>query len=87
MEEAGARTEPWDVGAWRRWTEASETNPHFGSVVWNRRGWMTRPFAELTPADFALDRQAANNPAIGGAANFKDAGAELDALRPPASLE
>lgn len=87
MEEAGARTEPWDVGAWRRWTEASETNPHFGPVVWNRRGWMTRPFAELIPDDFALDRQAVNNPAVEGAGNLKDAGAELESLRSPASME
>ncbi|MBI3865447.1 MAG: serine/threonine protein kinase [Planctomycetia bacterium] len=86
MEETGTRSEPWDAGAWRRWTEATETNPHFGPVVWNKRGWMTRPFAELTPADFALDQQAANNPPV-RAANFKDAGADLDSLRSPASIE
>jgi hypothetical protein len=85
MEESGARTEPWDAGAWRRWTEASETNPHFGPVVWNKRGWMTRPFAELTPADFALDRTANNPPVVD--ANFKDAGADLESLRLPVAGE
>ena len=87
MEEAGPRSEPWDAGAWRRWTEATETNPHFGPVVWNKRGWMTRPFAELNPGDFALDRQATNNPPVGGAANFKDAGADLELLRVPATVD
>ncbi len=87
MEEAGLRTEPWDAMAWRRWTEASETNPHFGPVVWNKRGWMVRPFTELVPADFALDGQATNNPPVGGAANFKDAGADLESLRVPASAK
>jgi serine/threonine-protein kinase len=87
MEEAGLRTEPWDASAWRRWTEASETNPHFNPVVWNKRGWMVRPFTELVPSDFALDGQAINNPPVGGAANFKDAGADLDAIRVPAPAE
>jgi serine/threonine-protein kinase len=85
MEESGARSEPWDAAAWRRWTEASETNPHFGSVVWSKRGWMTRPFVELVPADFALDRTAGSNSAVGVDDNFKDAGADLESLRTPAS--
>jgi serine/threonine-protein kinase len=87
MEEAGARSEPWDAGAWRRWTEASETNPHFGPVVWHKRGWMVRPFAELVPADFALDHQVINNPPVGVDANFKDAGADLESLRLPATSD
>jgi serine/threonine-protein kinase len=85
MKEAEARFDQWDAVAWRRWTEASETNPHFGPVVWNKRGWMTRPVGELVPSDFALDRQVANNPPVGGATNFKDAGAELDVVPTPTS--
>lgn len=87
MEDTGARSESWDAGAWRRWTEASETNPHFEQVVWNKRGWMIRPLGELVPADFALDHQALHNPPVGGAANFKDAGADLESLRLPEASE
>jgi serine/threonine-protein kinase len=83
--EGTGRSEAWDAAAWRRnMTEASESNPRFDAVVWNRRQWTTRPFSELTPSDFALDRQAANNPAIDGATNFSDAGANLAALPRPA---
>jgi hypothetical protein len=85
--EGTGRTEAWDAAAWRRnLTEASESNPRFDGVVWNRRQWTTRPFAELLPNDFSLDRQAANNPAIDGATNFSDAGANLPALPRPASI-
>jgi hypothetical protein len=83
--EGTGRTEAWDAAAWRRnLTEASESNPRFDSVVWNRRSWLTRPFAELLSNDFSLDRQAGNNPAIDGATNFSDAGANLAALPRPA---
>jgi serine/threonine-protein kinase len=79
--EGAGRSEAWDTAAWRRnMGESSESNPRFDAVVWNRRPWMTRPFSELTAADFALDRQAANNAAIDGATNFSDAGANLAAL-------
>ncbi|MGE5195610.1 MAG: protein kinase domain-containing protein [Deltaproteobacteria bacterium] len=75
------RTETWDAAAWRRnLTEASESSPWFDGVVWNSRQWTAKPFAELLPNDFSLDRQAANNPAIGGDDNFSDAGANLAAL-------
>jgi serine/threonine-protein kinase len=79
--EGAGRSEAWDGAAWRRnMGESSESNPRFDAVVWNRRPWTTRPFSELTAADFALDRQAANNAAIDGATNFSDAGANLAAL-------
>jgi serine/threonine-protein kinase len=83
--EGTGRTEAWDAATWRKnWTEASESNPQFDAVVWSRRPWMTRPFAELTAGDFTLDRQASNNAAVGGATNFSDAGANLAAIpRPP----
>jgi hypothetical protein len=85
MEETGVRSESWDSREWRRWTEASEPNPRFDSVVWKNRAWMVRPFAELTAADFALDRQAAINPAVSGATNLSDAGANLERLPRSAS--
>jgi len=85
-QEAAGRNENMDSAAWRRWTEATESNPQFDSVVWKRRQWMTRPFAGLTAGDFALDRQVANNPAVAVAANFTDAGAKLDTLPDPAII-
>jgi hypothetical protein len=83
-QEAAGRTENLDSSAWRRWTEATESNAQFDSVIWKRRQWMTRPLGTLTAADFALDRQVANNPAVAVAANFTDAGAKLDSLPEPA---
>ena len=85
-QEAAGRNENMDSAAWRRWTDATESNPQFDSVVWKRRQWMTRPFAVLTAGDFALDRQVANNPAVAVAANFTDAGAKLDMLPEPAII-
>src|SRR5207244_3329476 len=79
--EGTGRSESWDWATWRRnWTESSGSD----SLVWKGRHWMTRPFSDLTASDFALDRQIANNPAVGGATNFTDAGANLDALPRPA---
>jgi hypothetical protein len=85
--EGTGRSETWDAADWRRnWTEASESNPRFDSVVWSKREWLTKPLCELTPGDFALDRQAANNLAVNGAANFTDAGANLTVLPRPAPV-
>ena len=83
-QEGAGRNENLDSTAWRRWTEATESNSQFDSVVWKKRQWMTRPFASLTAGDFALDRQSPNNPAVAVAANFTDAGAKLDTLPEPA---
>lgn len=81
--EAIGRSETWNSETWRRnWTEASESNPRF-EVVWDKRRWLAKPFSELVPGDFSLDRQAANNPAVGGATNFSDAGANLAGLPKP----
>jgi hypothetical protein len=82
-QEGAGRNENLDSATWRRWTESTESNPQFDSVVWKRRQWMTRPFAVLAAGDFALDR-VANNPAVAGAANFTDAGARLESLPEPA---
>lgn len=82
--EGMGRSESWDSATWRRnWTESFESNPRFDAVVWNRRQWMNRPYAELVPGDFSLDRQAANNPAVAGSTNFSDAGANLAGLPKP----
>jgi serine/threonine-protein kinase len=84
--EGSGRGESWDAAAWRKnWTEAAESNPRFDSVIWNRRQWMQKPYFELAPADFSLDRQATNNQAIDGATNSTDAGANLTMLPRPAS--
>jgi hypothetical protein len=82
--EGTGRSVTLDFSTWRKnWTDASEANPR-ESVVWQKRAWMNRPFAELTPSDFALDRQAPNNAAVSGATNSADAGAGLAGLRGPA---
>jgi serine/threonine-protein kinase len=84
--EGTGRTENWDAAAWRRnLSEAAESSPRFEAVVWNRRQWLSKPLAELVPGDFALDRQAPNNPAVDGATNFSDAGANLTAIPKPNS--
>ncbi|MBS0264533.1 MAG: protein kinase [Planctomycetes bacterium] len=85
MNETGARSEPWDADAWRKWSEATDTNPHFSPVVWNKRVWTSKPFVDLLPADFALDHTGIPNPAVGVDASFKDAGAELETLRVPSA--
>ena len=85
--EGMARSEASDFLAWRK-TEASETNARLlDATAWSRRNWTNRPFSELTLADFALERNA-NNPAVGGATDFADAGADLEKLpRLPALAE
>jgi len=85
-QDAAGRNENLDSAAWRRWTEATESNPQFDSVVWKRRQWMTRPFAMLTAGDFALDKQVASNPAVAAASDFTDAGAKLDLLPESAAI-
>jgi serine/threonine-protein kinase len=78
------RTESWDPAAWRRnLTEASESGPWFDGVAWSTRQWTTKPFAELVPNDFSLDRHAENNPAIDGDDNLSDGGANLAGLPRP----
>jgi serine/threonine-protein kinase len=79
--EATSRSDAWDAAAWRKyWTDSGEANPRFDGVVWKRRAWTTRAFAELVAADFALDSDAAGNGAVRGATDSTDAGASLSAL-------
>jgi serine/threonine-protein kinase len=85
--EAMTRSEASDFSGWRK-TEASETNARLlDATAWSRRNWTNRPFSELTLTDFALERNA-NNPALGGATDFADAGADLEKLpKPPALVD
>lgn len=74
------RTESQDFSAWQKnWGPAAEVDPHVERVVW-KRNWSGRPAVELTAADFALDEQAASNPAVAGATDTGDAGADVATL-------
>lgn len=82
--EGTGRAESWPFATWRsHWTEAGETNARdVEDGLW-RRLWFQKPFTELTATDFALDRQA-RNPAVSGATNTNDAGADLTRIPRPA---
>jgi hypothetical protein len=70
-----------DFADWRRhWGLSSEVDPHAGIVIWQTQ-WSLKPFWELTPTDFSLDRTASGNPAISGANNGADVGANLGDLK------
>jgi hypothetical protein len=77
--EGAARAAAWDFATWRsNWTEASEANPRRAEGgIWGRRQTTGKPFSEVGPDDFALDRTAPANPAIGSATDSSDAGASL----------
>ncbi len=69
-----------DFAGWQKfWGPAADVDPRATPVIW-RVYWESRSFADLSPADFALDR-ASNNPAVSGASTRNDAGADLDALQ------
>lgn len=74
------KAEVLDFDAWQQnWSPANEVDAHANAVIW-KRDWAQKPPAELTAADMALDRQAPGNPAVSGATNGSDAGANLPAL-------
>jgi len=81
-----SKSELLDFGAWQKhWGLAMEVGPREDSVVWQRR-WVGIPLTNLAPADFALDPNASQNPAVSGATNGSDAGASLtNVARPPSS--
>ncbi|MGQ0637687.1 MAG: serine/threonine-protein kinase [Planctomycetaceae bacterium] len=74
-----ARADVWDFAAWKsNWTDAFEVNPRrVEGAIWERRQWAGKPLHQLSPDDFALDRQAASNPAVAGATDSTDVGASL----------
>lgn len=51
-----------------------------GRVIWRGLPDDGRPAHSLAPADYALDETAANNPAVKGASDGRDAGCDLMAL-------
>jgi len=74
------RTETQDFSAWQKnWGPAFEVDPHADRIVW-KRNWSSVPAVELTAADFALDHLAASNPAVAGATDSGDAGADIARL-------
>jgi serine/threonine-protein kinase len=84
--EGTGRIENWDFSNWRRnWTETAEGNARqVDGGIWNRRQWMGKSSADLSAADFSLDRQMPGNPAVAGATSSTDAGANLSIIPHPA---
>lgn len=78
-------TETWDFTTWREnWTDVAEANAHsVDTGIWRVRQGAPRSPAEITPADFTLDR-AIDNPAVSGATDSTDAGANLANVPRPA---
>lgn len=83
--EGTGRSETWDFATWRKnWTDAGEANARaVDGGIWKSRWWNHKPVSDLIAADFALERQMPNNPAVAGATNSSDAGANLTAVPRP----
>ena len=69
-----------DFSAWQsRWGDAGETDVEDGPIDWRLRWGDPRP-AEVTPAEFVLQGTTETNPAIGGATDGRNLGADVPAL-------
>jgi len=76
---------PLDFDGWVKSTK--ETKAHNNGVYW-LRPWIGMESAEMTPADVVLDRDPElNNPAIEGATDRTDVGADLMLLPTPPERE
>ncbi len=77
------KTELLDFSGWQKyWYPAVEADAQNHPITW-QRDWAAKPFAEMTPADFTLDREAPRNHAVSGATKGRDAGADLTAVPRP----
>ncbi|MSR58885.1 MAG: serine/threonine protein kinase [Planctomycetaceae bacterium] len=83
--EGTGRSDTWDFATWRKnWTDAGEANARaVDGGIWKGRWWNQKPITDLVAADFALERQMPNNPAVAGATNSSDAGANLTTVPRP----
>ena len=77
-----------DFPQWRkRWEGADANSTAITAVnasIWKSRQWSRRSPHDLTADDFALDRESNFNPAVAGASNSTDAGADLEKTPHPA---
>lgn len=73
-------TTPLDFNRWKAfWDGGTELDPHQEPIVWHTP-WWEKEFFKLPVDELRLDREAQGNPAVGGAVNGKDAGADLELL-------
>jgi serine/threonine-protein kinase len=78
--EGAGRMENLNFAMWQNhWGTALEVEPRDDGVLW-REDWATKPLAEMWADDFALDREVLDNPAVSGATDGRDAGADLSKL-------
>jgi serine/threonine-protein kinase len=78
--DGAGRMEKLDFSAWQdHWGSALEVEPRDDDVFW-RDEWVKKPLAEMRADDFALDRDVPDNPAVFGATDGRDAGADLSKL-------
>lgn len=70
---------PLGFEEWKRYWGSSIEGPRNQPILW-RTNWRNRDFIELTKASAGLDEFAANNPAVSGAPDGSDAGADLTRL-------
>jgi serine/threonine protein kinase len=77
------RPEALNAEAWRHyWGPSRENQPMFDQVIWKRLPAPERPVSSDSPADFALNEGAIENPAIGSASDSRNAGLIAERLLP-----
>lgn len=78
--DGAGRMENLNFAMWQNhWGTALEVEPRDDGVLW-QEDWATKPLAEMRSDDFALDREVLDNPAVSGATDGRDAGADLSKL-------
>ncbi|MBI5760933.1 MAG: protein kinase [Planctomycetales bacterium] len=78
--DGAGRMENLNFSMWQNhWGTALEVEPRDDGVLW-QEDWATKPLAEMRADDFALDRDVLDNPAVSGATDGRDAGADVARL-------
>ncbi|MAG92311.1 MAG: hypothetical protein CMJ48_00955, partial [Planctomycetaceae bacterium] len=85
LPEAFFEPETLDFSAWKQHWQTDEVRAYNGSIEW-AVDWRNEPLGQLTASDVALDGEALANPAIAGAADMSDAGANLETPQFPRRL-
>ena len=75
----GAQMETSAFSDWKRHWGTNETGGQATQIPWVKN-WSSRPYWELRPEDFALDRNVVDNPALSAGNGGEDAGADLSKL-------
>ncbi|MBX9789780.1 MAG: protein kinase [Pirellulales bacterium] len=68
------------LSAWRAFWQGQEKS--WGRVLWRQLPDPSRPLHQHTPADYALDTRVADNAAVRGATDGRNAGCEANLLPP-----